>query len=84
MYAGMTNAQRQVLEEQIKARPVIDSVTAANRKAKCWALYGELFMDVCDEARDDSKILFGEQFMRAYEQEIKRGIEGNLEKKKTA
>ena len=73
-----------MLEEQIKARPVIDSMMAANRKAKCWALYGELFKDVCDEARDDDKILFGEQFMRAYEREMKRCADESTAKKKSA
>ena len=71
-----------LLEEQIKSRPVLDSVMAANRKAKCWALYGELFQDVCDAARDDGKLLFGEQFLRAYEEEWKRRTEGGGEQKK--
>ena len=65
-----------LLEEQIKTRPVLDSMIAANRKAKCWALYGELFQDVCDAARDDGKLLFGEQFQRAYEEEWKRQTGG--------
>jgi FHA domain-containing protein len=74
-----------LLEEQIKSRPVLDSVMAANRKAKCWALYGELFQDVRDAARDDGKLLFGEQFLRAYEEEWKRLTgSGSDQKKKTA
>ena len=73
-----------LLEEQIKTRPVIDSMITANRKAKCWALYGELFQDVCDAARDDGKLLFGEQFQRAYEEEWKRSTGGAEPKKKSA
>ncbi|HEX7640941.1 MAG TPA: type VI secretion system-associated FHA domain protein TagH [Burkholderiaceae bacterium] len=73
-----------LLEEQIKTRPVLDSMIAANRKAKCWALYGELFQDVCDAARDDGKLLFGEQFQRAYEEEWKRQTGGMAPKKKSA
>jgi FHA domain-containing protein len=73
-----------LLEEQIKTRPVLDSVMAANRKAKCWALYGELFQDVCDAAHDDGKLLFGEQFRRAYEEEWKRCTGSAEPKKKSA
>ncbi len=73
-----------LLEEQIKTRPVIDSMMAANRKAKCWALYGELFQDVCDAARDEGKLLFGEQFHRAYEEQWKRSTGSGEPKKKSA
>jgi FHA domain-containing protein len=73
-----------LLEEQIKSRPVIDSMMVANRKAKCWALYGELFQDVCDSARDDNKLLFGEQFQQAYEEQWKRSTGGADLKKKSA
>ena len=73
-----------LLEEQIKTRPVIDSMMTANRKAKCWALYGELFQDVCDAARDDDKLLFGEQFQRAYEEQWKRSTGSGEPKKKSA
>ena len=73
-----------LLEEQIKTRPVFDSVMTANRKAKCWALYGELFQDVCDAAQDDSKLLFGEQFLRAYEEQWKRSTGSGEPKKKLA
>jgi FHA domain-containing protein len=73
-----------LLEEQIKSRPVLDSMIAANRKAKAWALYGELFQDVCDAAQDDSKLLFGEQFRQAYDAEWKRCTGGAEPKKKSA
>ena len=70
-----------LLEEQIKTRPVIDSMIAANRKAKCWALFGELFQDVWESAQDDGKLLYGEQFQRAYEEEWKRQTGGGQKKK---
>lgn len=61
-----------LVEQQIKAHPMLDSVMAANRKAKCWALYRELFHIVGAETNEGCKNGFGEPFVAAYERAIKQ------------
>jgi FHA domain-containing protein len=59
-----------MLEKKLKTRTLIDSLVAANRKAKMWDLYAELFKDIYIEAQDDFQTLFGKAFLMAYENEI--------------
>ena len=61
-----------MLEKKLKTRTLIDSLVAANRKAKMWDLYAELFKDIYVEAQDDFQTLFGKAFLTAYENEIER------------
>jgi FHA domain-containing protein len=62
----------EMLEKKLKTRSLLDSLVAANRKAKMWDLYGELFKDIYIEAQDDFQTLFGKAFLTAYETEISR------------
>jgi FHA domain-containing protein len=62
----------EILEKKLKTRTLLDSLVAANRKAKMWDLYGELFKDIYIEAQDDFQTLFGKAFLTAYEGEIAR------------
>jgi len=62
----------EMLEKKLKTRTLLDSLVAANRKAKMWDLYGELFKDIYIEAQDDFQTLFGKAFLTAYEGEIAR------------
>jgi FHA domain-containing protein len=60
------------LTPRIKARTVFDTVLPAQRKAKMWDLYNELFHQLYAEAQDDFQALFGKAFLHAYENEIER------------
>jgi FHA domain-containing protein len=62
----------EMLEKKLKTRTLLDSLVAANRKAKMWDLYAELFKDIYIEAQDDFQTLFGKAFLSAYEAEIAR------------
>jgi FHA domain-containing protein len=65
------------LEQQVKGHTMLDSVMAANRKAKCWALYRELFQVICAEANAVSRSGINLNFLRAYEQAITAQQEKN-------
>jgi len=65
------------LEQQVKGHTMLDSVMAANRKAKCWALYRELFQVICAEANAVSRNGINLNFLRAYEQAINAQQEKN-------
>ena len=65
-----------MLEKKLKSRSLMDSLVAANRKAKMWDLYAELFKDIYAEAQDDFQTLFGKAFLAAYESEIERFRQG--------
>ena len=78
--AGMRAALKEVLqrcdpsllEKKLKTRTLLDFLVAANRKAKMWDLYTELFKDIYLESQDDFQTLFGKAFLTAYESEIDR------------
>ena len=82
--AGMRAAMDEVLkrfnpkllENRLKQRSFLDSVLPANRKAKMWDLYTELFEEIYIEAQDDFHTIFGKAFVNAYESEIERFKQG--------
>lgn len=62
----------QALEDSAKEGSFLGSMLAANRKAKLWDSYSELFRKISTEAQDDFQILFGQAFLQAYEAEVER------------
>jgi FHA domain-containing protein len=80
MMAGMRTALAAVLarfapdqlEERLTQKSVMDSLLPTNRKAKLWDLFHELYRDIAQEAEDDFHSLFGREFLRGYEEQIKR------------
>jgi FHA domain-containing protein len=60
------------LEGKVKDQSFLDSMRPANRKAKLWDLYTELYGNISAEAQDDFQALFGAAFLEAYEQETER------------
>ena len=58
------------LEQQVKGHTVLDTVMAANRKAKCWTHYCEQFQAASTEAGVASGNAFNANFVRAYGQAI--------------
>jgi FHA domain-containing protein len=60
------------LEGKVKDQSFLGAVIPANRKAKLWELYIELFERLNVEVQDDYQALFGQAFLDAYEQETDR------------
>jgi FHA domain-containing protein len=77
--AGMRAALAGVLErfspDQLERRlthqkSVIDSLLPVNRKAKLWDLFTEHYKEISAESEEDFHVLFGKEFVRAYEEQI--------------
>ncbi|MES2533495.1 MAG: type VI secretion system-associated FHA domain protein TagH [Pseudomonadota bacterium] len=60
------------LEKKIAARSALDSLFAANRKAKLWDQFVALYAGIATEAEDDFHSLFGKAFLQAYEEQMAR------------
>lgn len=60
------------IEQRLKGKSVLDSLLPANRKAKMWDQFGEVYGDMAREAEDDFHSLFGREFVRAYEEQIRK------------
>ncbi|RYF34491.1 MAG: type VI secretion system-associated FHA domain protein TagH [Comamonadaceae bacterium] len=60
------------LEKKIAARSALDSLFAANRKAKLWDQFVALYGGIATEAEDDFHSLFGKAFIEAYEEQMTR------------
>ncbi|OUL99149.1 type VI secretion system-associated FHA domain protein TagH [Variovorax sp. JS1663] len=65
------------LEKKIAARSALDSLFAANRKAKLWDQFTALYAGIASEAEDDFHALFGKAFLQAYEEQMQRLKSGN-------
>lgn len=60
------------LEKKIAARSALDSLFAANRKARLWDQFVALYAVIAGEAEDDFHALFGKAFVEAYEAQMAR------------
>ncbi len=60
------------LEKKIAARSALDTLFAANRKAKLWDQFVALYGGIATEAEDDFHSLFGKAFLEAYEAQMAR------------
>ncbi|MBT2324390.1 type VI secretion system-associated FHA domain protein TagH [Variovorax paradoxus] len=60
------------LEKKIAAKSALDSLFAANRKAKLWDQFTALYGGIASEAEDDFHTLFGKAFLQAYEEQMAR------------
>ncbi len=80
MLAGMQVAIAALLKrfdpEQLQKRmeqySVFDNILPGNRKAKYWDLFVEQYLQIAREAEDDFQSLFGREFARAYQEQVKR------------
>jgi FHA domain-containing protein len=76
--AGMRAALAGVLERfdpahlecRLTQKTVVDALLPINRKAKLWDLFAERYKDISHEAEEDFHVLFGKEFLRAYEAQI--------------
>ena len=62
----------QRLEQDFSDRSLLASILPAHRKAKCWDLFAQQFRQIGEEAREDFNALFGREFARAYEEQVRR------------
>jgi FHA domain-containing protein len=80
MTAGTRAALREVLErfapEQLEQRitrqSLLDAVLPAARKSRLWDLYTDMYQQIKNEAEDEFHSLFGEAFLKTYDEEVER------------
>ncbi len=65
------------LQQRLTQKTVFDSLFPMNHRAKLWDLFTERYSTISHEAREDFHILFGKEFLRAYEAQIARLEKGN-------
>ena len=58
------------LERRLAQKTVMDALLPINRRAKLWDLFAERYKDISREAEEDFHVLFGREFLRAYEAQI--------------
>lgn len=76
LQVALTNLLRRfdpvALRQRLEQTSMLDSIMPANRKAKYWDLFEELYQQIATEAEDDFHGLFGREFARAYNEQIRR------------
>lgn len=60
----------QKLEQRLTQKTFIDSLLPMSRRAKLWELFTARYSDISHEAEEDFHVLFGKEFLRAYEAQI--------------
>lgn len=86
--AGMRAALSAVLEhfspdqlqQRLTQKTVFDSLFPMNHRAKLWDLFIEQYDTISREAQEDFHVMFGREFLRAYEAQIARLGKGGREK----
>jgi FHA domain-containing protein len=58
------------LEEKLAGTSVVDSILPTHRKAKLWDMFGELYGTIAKDAQNDFHLLFGHEFLRAYQAHV--------------
>jgi type VI secretion system protein len=60
------------LEREFSERSLLGTILPLHRKAKCWTLFTDEFRKIAREAEDDFQRLFGREFARAYQEQVRR------------
>jgi FHA domain-containing protein len=60
------------LEARLTEKSALDALFAANRKAKLWDQFCQLYSSIASEAEDDFHTLFGQAFTKAYDEQMAR------------
>ncbi len=60
------------LEDRLTEKSALDALFAANRKAKLWDQFCQLYTSIASEAEDDFHTLFGQAFTKAYDEQMAR------------
>jgi len=58
------------LEGRLTGKSFVDTILPANRKAKLWGVYADMYADITREAEDDFHAWFGKAFLKAYEAQL--------------
>lgn len=66
------------VEDDVSGQGLVGSLMPAHRKAKCWDRFREVFEDLTEQVEEDAEKLFGEEFTRAYEEQIRKVKSGIL------
>ena len=72
MQALMARLEPSSFESQLAPAGVIDKLVPSRRAGACWDLFVRQYGVIAGQARDQSKALFGADFLAAYEQEVER------------
>jgi len=59
-----------VLEERLGKGGLLDALVPNAREGKLWNLFSERFQEIFHEAEDDFQALFGQAFIKAYEEQV--------------
>lgn len=60
------------LEREFTDRSLLDSLLPGHRKGRCWDVFSAEFQRIAREAEEDVQALFGREFARAYEEQVRR------------
>jgi FHA domain-containing protein len=60
------------LEARLTEKSALDALFSANRKAKLWDQFCQLYSSIAAEAEDDFHTLFGQAFTKAYDEQMAR------------
>ncbi len=60
------------LEARLGQPGVLDKILAGGRKARYWDLFTNLYAEIAREAEEDFQELFGREFARAYEEQLRK------------
>jgi len=60
------------LEREFTDRSLLSALVPGHRKGRCWDLFSAEFRRIAQEAEEDFQALFGREFARAYEEQVRR------------
>lgn len=60
------------IEQRVAGRGLLDNLVPGSRKARMWDLFEAKYAEISREASDDFQALFGNEFLRAYDEQVKR------------
>ena len=60
------------LERELTDRSLVGTLLPGHRKARYWDLFAADFRRIAQEAEEDVQALFGREFARAYEEQVRR------------
>jgi type VI secretion system protein len=76
MRAAFESLLRRFDPEQLEQRVIkgkkLGNLLPVNRKANCWDRYEEWYAEIAAAADDDFQGVFGDEFTRAYEEQVAR------------
>ncbi|MEM9370928.1 MAG: type VI secretion system-associated FHA domain protein TagH [Pseudomonadota bacterium] len=67
----LTRLDPERLSDRIEAAPGLGGLLKG-KKARYWETYTEMYADIAREAEDDFQSVFGREFARAYEEQLKK------------